>query len=65
MLQLRIVQAVLHQSRQQGLLNPELRQRAADLVEKTAVEIEPEAASKTDADWLALLESVRGSVAED
>ena len=61
--QLQIVQAVLRRSREQGVDSPELRQRAAELVEWTSEQVDPDVAA--DEEWLALLQSVRESVEED
>jgi hypothetical protein len=63
MLQLRIVAAVLRQARDRGQLGPELRERAAVLVETTVRQVEP--AAEHDDEWVALVESVRTLVARD
>jgi hypothetical protein len=43
--------------------SPELRQRAAELVEWTSEQVDPDVAA--DEEWLGLLQSVRDSVEED
>jgi len=60
--QLQIVQAVVRRSREQGVDSPELRQRAAELVEWTAEQVDTDVAA--DQEWLALLRSVRALMEE-
>jgi hypothetical protein len=58
MLQLALVRAVLQGARRRGTLSPQMRQRASEIVETTAIAIEPE----TDAEWARLLAAVRAEV---
>ena len=59
-LQLRHVVAVLRQELRHGRATPELAERASNIVEHTAVAIEPE----PDAAFLELLGYVRAEIAE-
>ncbi|HET6745278.1 MAG TPA: hypothetical protein VFH90_05430 [Candidatus Limnocylindria bacterium] len=60
-LQLSLVRAVVRGARMRGSLSPELRQRAAEIVEHTAIDIRPEA----DGDLADLLAAVKAELAVD
>jgi hypothetical protein len=61
MLQLALVRAVLQGARRRGSLSPEMRERASEIVEMTAIAIEPE----TDREWAELLAAVRADLGDD
>jgi hypothetical protein len=61
MLQLALVRAVLQGARRRGTLSPDMRRRASEIVEMTAIAVEPE----TDGGWAELLAAVRADVAAD
>lgn len=60
-LQLALVRAVLQGARKRGTLSPEMRQRATEIVETTAIAVEPE----TDGEWAELLAAIRADLAAD
>jgi hypothetical protein len=60
-LQLALVRAVVRGARKQGNLSPELRLRAAEIVESTAIGIEPE----TDDELASLLVEVKQELNSD
>lgn len=59
--QLRLVRAVMRRLREDGAIHPELRQRALQIVEQTAIEIE----SDVDSEWAELLAATRADVLRD
>ena len=61
MLQLALVRAVVREARKQGSLSPDLRQRATEIVELTAIEIQPEA----DKEMAELVAAVTAELAAD
>ena len=60
-LQLALVQAVLRGARKRGSVSAELRQRASEIVERTAIEVEPEA----DGELAELLAAARAELAPE
>lgn len=61
MLQLRIVRTVVDRERALGTLTPALRRRAVDIVERTAIEIEPD----VNGEWARLLAETRAELRQD
>ena len=60
-LQLALVRAVVRGARKKGGLSAELQQRASEIVERTAIEVEPEA----DNELAELLAAVRAELAPE
>ena len=60
-LQLALVRAVLRGARKKGGVSEELRQRASEIVERTAIEVEPEA----DGELAELLAAVRAQLSPE
>ena len=60
-LQLALVRAVLRGAHKKGGVSEELRQRASDIVERTAIEVEPEA----DSELAELLAAMRAELAPE
>ena len=60
-LQLALVRAVVRGARKKGNLSPELMQRAAEIVEHTAIDIRPE----VDEELASLLAAVKAELATD
>lgn len=61
MLQLALVRAVLQGARRQGTLSMAMRQRASEIVEATAIAIEP----GTNGEWATLLAAARADLVTD
>jgi hypothetical protein len=59
--QLLLVRAVIRRSREQGQLEPELRERAKAIVESTATEM----ATDGDGEWTELLAAIRAELERD
>ena len=59
LLQLRLVRGVVVGERKRGRLTPELRQRALEIVDETAVAVEP----MESREWAALVDDVRSLIA--
>jgi hypothetical protein len=60
-LQLALVRAVVRGARERGDLSTELRQRATEIVEHTAIEVQPE----SDEELAELLAAVKAELAAD
>ena len=59
--QLKLVRAVIRRAREGGSLHPEIRRRAAEIVEQTAIEIEPD----ENGEWAQLLAAARADVTRE